>query len=237
MIRTFRPDVVLTLGPDGAYGHPDHVAVSVAATEASILAGSAAHYADQLSSGVPPHPPARLYHTHFPRSRILLTDRLAQWLTTLKERFRGTIEFVQALSLFAQESSRLRYASDYIDVSWFPPGFYIVEQGEPGSSLYLVLSGEAEVVHEQADGTRRSLARIGPGADRGFDQPCAAGRRRLSPDNRHRRLRTRRSEDRGTRRTSDPVSDQSGHVSASNPPGDVQPGVLCAYLPADGTGN
>ncbi len=163
VIRTFRPDVVLTLGPDGAYGHPDHVAVSVAATEASILAGSAAHYADQLSSGVPPHPPARLYHTHFPRSRILLTDRLAQWLTTLKERFRGTIEFVQALSLFAQESSRLRYASDYIDVSWFPPGFYIVEQGEPGSTLYLILSGEAEVVHEEADGTRRSLARIGPG--------------------------------------------------------------------------
>ncbi len=163
VIRTFRPDVVLTLGPDGAYGHPDHVAVSAAVTEASRLAGSAAHYTDQLSDGVLPHAVARLYHAHFPRSRLLLTDRLAQWLATLKERFRGTLEFVQALSIFAQEASRLRYASDYIDVSWFPPGFSIVEQGEPGSSLYLILSGEAEVVHEEPDGSRRALARIGPG--------------------------------------------------------------------------
>jgi len=163
VIRSFRPDVVITLGPDGAYGHPDHVAVSAAATEASALAGDVAHYADQLSRGVLPHAPARLYHTHFPRSRLLLTERLAQWLATLKERFRGSLEFVQALSLFAQESSRLRYASDYIDVSWFPPGFSIIEQGEPGSSLYLILSGEAEIVREEADGTRRSLARIGPG--------------------------------------------------------------------------
>lgn len=107
--------------------------------------------------------PARLYHAHFPRSRLLLTERLAQWLATLQERFRGSVEFVHALSLFAQESSRLRYASDFIDVSWYPPGFYIVEQGEPGSSLYLILSGEAEVVREEADGTRQSLARIGPG--------------------------------------------------------------------------
>jgi LmbE family N-acetylglucosaminyl deacetylase len=27
-VRCHRPDVVVTFGPDGAYGHPDHVAIS-----------------------------------------------------------------------------------------------------------------------------------------------------------------------------------------------------------------
>src|SRR5262245_35354726 len=33
-IRTFRPTAVFTFGPDGGYGHPDHVAISAAATAA-----------------------------------------------------------------------------------------------------------------------------------------------------------------------------------------------------------
>jgi LmbE family N-acetylglucosaminyl deacetylase len=32
--RDFRPDVVITFGPEGAYGHPDHMAISEATTEA-----------------------------------------------------------------------------------------------------------------------------------------------------------------------------------------------------------
>jgi LmbE family N-acetylglucosaminyl deacetylase len=28
LIRSIRPDVVVTFGPDGAYGHPDHIAIS-----------------------------------------------------------------------------------------------------------------------------------------------------------------------------------------------------------------
>ena len=45
-LRRFRPDVVVTFGPDGAYGHPDHIAISqfttaaiVAAADASFVAG------------------------------------------------------------------------------------------------------------------------------------------------------------------------------------------------------
>src|SRR6266496_36642 len=29
IIRTFRPDLVITFGEDGAYGHPDHVAIGL----------------------------------------------------------------------------------------------------------------------------------------------------------------------------------------------------------------
>ena len=37
-LRRVRPQVVLTFGPDGAYGHPDHVAISQLATGAVVRA-------------------------------------------------------------------------------------------------------------------------------------------------------------------------------------------------------
>ena len=43
IIRAFRPEVVITFGEDGAYGHPDHIAISVATSVACGLAGSAQH--------------------------------------------------------------------------------------------------------------------------------------------------------------------------------------------------
>jgi LmbE family N-acetylglucosaminyl deacetylase len=39
-IRAFRPQVVITFGPDGAYGHPDHIAISQLATTAVALAAN-----------------------------------------------------------------------------------------------------------------------------------------------------------------------------------------------------
>ena len=42
-LRAKRPDVVITWGPDGGYGHPDHVATCVLAMRAVELAGVARH--------------------------------------------------------------------------------------------------------------------------------------------------------------------------------------------------
>lgn len=42
IIRRERPDVVLTFAPDGAYGHPDHIAISQFALAAVVEAASAA---------------------------------------------------------------------------------------------------------------------------------------------------------------------------------------------------
>ena len=163
IVRMFRPQVVLTFGADGLYGHPDHIAVSTATTRACRVAGRADCFPEQVAADLKPWAPARLYHSHLPRSRLFLGGRLAQWLVELNQRFRGTVEFVQALSLFAQETASMRYASDFIDVEWFPAGIFILEQGEKGEKLYLILSGEAEVVQEKPDGTRHSLGRLGPG--------------------------------------------------------------------------
>jgi len=51
-------------------------------------------------------------------------------------RFRGSDEFIYALMLFAEESTMLGYASDRLQIQWYPKGFYIVEQGEPVNNLY-----------------------------------------------------------------------------------------------------
>ena len=154
-MRAFRPDAVITFGEDGAYGHPDHVTISSATTQAFDLIREPA--------GDERRPQPRLYHSHFARSRVLLLERLARWLVGLETRFRGSSEFVQSLSLFAEESATLRYASDFIDVRWFPAGTYIIEQGEVGDSLFLIISGHADVAEEPRLGEVRTLRRLGPG--------------------------------------------------------------------------
>lgn len=64
-IRRHRPTVVITFGPEGApTGHPDHRAISRAATAAFFLAGSPTEFTAQLSvDGLEPHRPRRLYYT------------------------------------------------------------------------------------------------------------------------------------------------------------------------------
>ncbi len=163
IIRTFRPHAVVTFGDDGAYGHPDHIAVSRATTKAFSIAGDPQYFAKQIESGLKAHSPERLYHSHFPRSRLIIMDRLVKWLVGLDTRFRGTIDFAHALMLLAEESTTLRIANDHIFVQWYPAGFYIIEQGEPASKLYLILSGQVDVFEEDEAGSVRLLASRGPG--------------------------------------------------------------------------
>ena len=40
-LRRIKPDVVVTFGPEGAYGHPDHIAISQFATSAAMCAADA----------------------------------------------------------------------------------------------------------------------------------------------------------------------------------------------------
>lgn len=164
MIRAFRPDVVLTFGEDGAYGHPDHIAVGAATDTAFVLAGDPEQFPEQLATGLAPYTPGRLYHSYFPRNRHLLMDQLVRWLTSCDTRFQGTLDFIHGLVFMAYETTTLGYSSDHVDVRWYPPGFSILEQGEPTTSLYLILSGQADVMCDNPDGSLHQLAVIGPGA-------------------------------------------------------------------------
>jgi len=63
-IRRIRPHVVLTFGPEGAYGHPDHIAISQFTTAAIVCAADAEYLLHDVSQGdsPPPHRVAKLHY-------------------------------------------------------------------------------------------------------------------------------------------------------------------------------
>ncbi|MDA8218508.1 MAG: PIG-L family deacetylase, partial [Dehalococcoidales bacterium] len=58
VVREVRPQVILTYGPDGISGHPDHVVIGRLALRAYREAGNPRAYAE---AGLPPYSPAKLY--------------------------------------------------------------------------------------------------------------------------------------------------------------------------------
>ena len=65
-LRRVRPDIVVTFGPDGAYGHPDHVAISQFATAATVAAADSAFALDAAESIREPHTVSKLYYIAWP---------------------------------------------------------------------------------------------------------------------------------------------------------------------------
>jgi len=65
-LRRVRPDVVLTFGPDGAYGHPDHIAICQFTTAAVVAAAGPAFRSEGLEAG--PHAVSKLYYIAWPAS-------------------------------------------------------------------------------------------------------------------------------------------------------------------------
>jgi LmbE family N-acetylglucosaminyl deacetylase len=57
-IREIKPQVVVTFNKYGGYGHPDHIAIQRATTDAFKLAGDASY-----ETGVAPYQPQKLYYT------------------------------------------------------------------------------------------------------------------------------------------------------------------------------
>lgn len=60
-IRHARPQVVLTFAPDGAYGHPDHIAISQLTTAAIVRAADPS-FAPAGSESIKPHAVSKLYY-------------------------------------------------------------------------------------------------------------------------------------------------------------------------------
>ena len=150
LMRRFHPDTVITFGADGGYGHPDHVAVSWLTTAAfRALAGDR-------------HRGRRLYHAVFPPRRTCMADELAHWITEAGQRATDPAA-LQAIALFAGESATMRLARDDVRVQWFPPGTYVIEQGEPADALYLILDGTADALLEHPSGQITHLSRMPPG--------------------------------------------------------------------------
>lgn len=71
IIRELRPQVLITFGADGIYGHYDHIAVHRWATIAFELAADPDCFADQLDGVCAPHQISKLYF------RVLSEERIA----------------------------------------------------------------------------------------------------------------------------------------------------------------
>jgi LmbE family N-acetylglucosaminyl deacetylase len=68
-LRRVRPHVVITFAPEGAYGHPDHIAICQFTT-AAIVAAADPHYA--LANGAAPlnpHRVSKLYYMAWPKDK------------------------------------------------------------------------------------------------------------------------------------------------------------------------
>jgi LmbE family N-acetylglucosaminyl deacetylase len=65
VIRRVRPQVVITFPPDGAYGHPDHIAISQFTTAALIAAAAPGPPGEAAAA---PHAVAKLYYLAWPES-------------------------------------------------------------------------------------------------------------------------------------------------------------------------
>ncbi|WP_326591813.1 N-acetyl-1-D-myo-inositol-2-amino-2-deoxy-alpha-D-glucopyranoside deacetylase [Streptomyces brevispora] len=83
VIRSVRPQVLVTYDPDGGYGHPDHIQAHRVATRAAELAADPAH---RPGSGAP-HTIAKIYWNRVPRT--VAEDAFARLRATAPDAFPG----------------------------------------------------------------------------------------------------------------------------------------------------
>ena len=76
-IRMHQPEVVLTFGPDGVTGDPDHVILSRAVSEAVDAAARPLAYEDDLEEDQPAWRIAKLYHLAVPADRLAVLGDMA----------------------------------------------------------------------------------------------------------------------------------------------------------------
>ncbi|MCL6429695.1 MAG: PIG-L family deacetylase [Anaerolineae bacterium] len=72
LIRSVRPQVVITFGPDGIDGHPDHVLIGELTTQAFGAAGDVQQF--PRDCGPEPFLPSKLYYFGLPRGLLRLAD-------------------------------------------------------------------------------------------------------------------------------------------------------------------
>ena len=83
LIRSIKPQVVVTFDPFGGYGHPDHIFIHQRTTEAFYAAGEPARYPEAGE----PYRPQKLYWNVFPRGPFKLFVKLMPLIGRDPEKF------------------------------------------------------------------------------------------------------------------------------------------------------
>jgi LmbE family N-acetylglucosaminyl deacetylase len=74
-IRRIQPEVVVTFGPDGAYGHPDHIAIGQFATAATVCAAdSAFQCGENLDEPLVPYRVPKFYYMAWRKASLDLYE-------------------------------------------------------------------------------------------------------------------------------------------------------------------
>jgi LmbE family N-acetylglucosaminyl deacetylase len=81
-VRRLRPQVVLTFGADGGYGHPDHVAICQFTT-AALVAAADPRFAPAGDKAHPPHAVSKLYYLAWPKAAMDAYTEAFRKLTSL----------------------------------------------------------------------------------------------------------------------------------------------------------
>lgn len=88
-LRRIRPQVVVTFDQYGAYGHPDHIAISQLTTSA-IVAAATSDYIDEAQQ--PPHQVQKLYFMAYTAAdEAIYEDAFGKLMMTIDGEDRGTV--------------------------------------------------------------------------------------------------------------------------------------------------
>jgi LmbE family N-acetylglucosaminyl deacetylase len=104
-IRMHRPEVILTFGPDGVTGDPDHVVLSRAVSEAFLAAGRPLAYEDDIEEDQVAWRAAKLYQLVVPSSQVASTE-----LSPLTDGY-GSADDAATLTLELGELAELKLAA------------------------------------------------------------------------------------------------------------------------------
>ena len=85
LIREHKPEVVVTFGPDGIYGHYDHVAVHRWTTIAVDMAADPDCFPHHASPTCEPHQVSKLYYREVPREQIAQMKEIGQPATMMMD--------------------------------------------------------------------------------------------------------------------------------------------------------
>jgi LmbE family N-acetylglucosaminyl deacetylase len=75
-LKRIRPDVVITFDPNGAYGHPDHIAICQFTTAAVLVAADSGY-----ANTYPSHRVTKLYYMAWPRGKFAAYESVFGELT------------------------------------------------------------------------------------------------------------------------------------------------------------
>ena len=157
-IRRVRPHVVLTFGPDGAYGHPDHIAISQLATSAAVAATDGA-----FDAGIgETHAVSKLYYLAWPSST---------WVA-YEEAFRKLVCTVDGVERQATRWPDWALTTVIDTRRWWPTVWKAVSCHQSQITAYARLKELSEASHEALWGWQsfyRALSLVNGGRERETD--------------------------------------------------------------------